>query len=144
MAPRGRSRRAARAALAPKPAEEAGQDAPAGGAPQAIESLSRLNRDYHIAGALRESVIAQALFLPYACSGEADVVHDRGRIRARHPAAGFRLQRSTPDVAYHLGLRTDGDPVGGCMRDFQEHYQQQPWDRVEQYLGARPPVPANA
>ncbi|MED6147814.1 hypothetical protein PIB30_047279 [Stylosanthes scabra] len=100
MAPRGRSRRAAGAAFAPEPAEEAGQGAPAGGAPQAVESLSRLNRDYHIAGAL--------------------------------------------DVAYHLGLRTDGDPVGGCMRDFQEHYQQQPWDMVEQYLGARPPVPANA
>ncbi|MED6157170.1 hypothetical protein PIB30_020837 [Stylosanthes scabra] len=77
MAPRGRSRRAARAAPAPEPAEEAGQGAPAGGAPQAVESLSRLNRDYHIAGAL-------------------------------------------------------------------EHYQQQSWDMVEQYLGARPPVPANA
>ncbi|MED6157823.1 hypothetical protein PIB30_027081 [Stylosanthes scabra] len=30
------------------------------------------------------------------------------------------------------------------MRDFQEHYQQQPWHMVEQYLGARPPVPPNA
>ncbi|MED6161248.1 hypothetical protein PIB30_058925 [Stylosanthes scabra] len=89
MAPRGRSRRVARAAPAPEPAEEAGQGAPAGGAPQAVESLSRLNCDYHIACAL-------ALFLPYACSGEADAVHDRGRIRARHPAAGVRLRRSTP------------------------------------------------
>ncbi|MED6169386.1 hypothetical protein PIB30_020862 [Stylosanthes scabra] len=86
MAPRGRSRRAARAAPAPELAEEADQGAPARVAPQAVESLSRLNRDYHIAGAL-------ALFLPYACSGEADAVHDRGRIRARHPAAGFRLRR---------------------------------------------------
>ncbi|MED6126109.1 hypothetical protein PIB30_075208 [Stylosanthes scabra] len=89
MAPRERSRRAARAAPAPEPAEEVGQGAPAGGAPQAVESLSRLNRNYHIAGAL-------ALFLPYAYSGEADAVHDRGRIRARHPAAGLRLRRSTP------------------------------------------------
>ncbi|MED6195429.1 hypothetical protein PIB30_037786 [Stylosanthes scabra] len=89
MAPRGRSRRAAGAAPAAEPAEEAGQGAPAGGAPQAVESLSRLNREYHIAGAL-------ALLLPYACSGEADAVHDRGRIRARHPAAGFRLRCSTP------------------------------------------------
>ncbi|MED6217872.1 hypothetical protein PIB30_021669 [Stylosanthes scabra] len=88
MAPRGRSRRAAGAAPAPEPAEEAGQGTPARGAPHAEESLSRLNRDYHIAGAL-------ALFLPYVCSGEADAVHDRGRIRARHPAAGFRLRRST-------------------------------------------------
>ncbi|MED6179987.1 hypothetical protein PIB30_006104 [Stylosanthes scabra] len=63
MAPRGRSRRAARAAPAPEPAEEVGQGAPAGGAPQAVESLSRLNRNYHIAGALREKVL-----LPRRCS----------------------------------------------------------------------------
>ncbi|MED6137739.1 hypothetical protein PIB30_067782, partial [Stylosanthes scabra] len=47
------------------------------------------------------------------------------------------------DVAYHLGLRTDGEPVGGCMREFQLHYQQDPWEMVDQYLGARPPIPAN-
>ncbi|MED6179588.1 hypothetical protein PIB30_002413 [Stylosanthes scabra] len=82
MTPRGRFRRAARAAPAPEPAEEVGQGAPAGGAPQAVEK--------------RESLIAQALFLPYACSGEADPVHDRGWFRGRHPAAGFRLRRSTP------------------------------------------------
>ncbi|MED6136364.1 hypothetical protein PIB30_055482, partial [Stylosanthes scabra] len=55
MAPRERSRRAARAAPAPEPAEEVGQGAPAGRAPQAVESLSRLNRNYHIAGALNGS-----------------------------------------------------------------------------------------
>ncbi|MED6168682.1 hypothetical protein PIB30_013664 [Stylosanthes scabra] len=61
MAPRRRSRRAARAEPAPGPAEEASQGAPAGEAPQAGESLSRLNREYHIAGALveRESIIAR-------------------------------------------------------------------------------------
>ncbi|MED6146417.1 hypothetical protein PIB30_034331 [Stylosanthes scabra] len=167
MAPRGRSRRAVRAEPAPGLAEEAGQAAQAGEAPQAIESLLRLNREYHNPGVLieRESIIAQALFLPYACSGATDAVHGRCRFRARHPASGLRLRRSTPvsicgalevclpwdectitlqDVAYHLGLRTDGEPVGGCMRDFQEHYQQQSWDMVEQYLGARPPVPPNA
>ncbi|MED6209412.1 hypothetical protein PIB30_054420 [Stylosanthes scabra] len=52
MAPRGRSRRAARAEPAPEPAKEAGQDAPAGEAPQAVQSLSRLNREYHVASAL--------------------------------------------------------------------------------------------
>ncbi|MED6154842.1 hypothetical protein PIB30_116350, partial [Stylosanthes scabra] len=48
------------------------------------------------------------------------------------------------DVAYHLGLRTDGDPVGGCLCDFGTHHEQQPWDMVEQFLGARPPVQENA
>ncbi|MED6193196.1 hypothetical protein PIB30_016927 [Stylosanthes scabra] len=63
MAPRGRSRRVARAEPAPELAEEAGQSAPAGEAPQAVESLSRLNREYQIAGALREKVL-----LPRRCS----------------------------------------------------------------------------
>ncbi|MED6206256.1 hypothetical protein PIB30_024983 [Stylosanthes scabra] len=55
--------RAARAELVPEPAEETGQGAPAGEAPQAVESLSRLNREYHVAGALREKVL-----LPRRCS----------------------------------------------------------------------------
>ncbi|MED6217273.1 hypothetical protein PIB30_016086 [Stylosanthes scabra] len=63
MASRGRSRRAARAEPAPEPAEEAGQGAPAGEVPQAVENLSRLNRDYHVAGALSEKVL-----LPRRCS----------------------------------------------------------------------------
>ncbi|MED6186588.1 hypothetical protein PIB30_068166, partial [Stylosanthes scabra] len=29
------------------------------------------------------------------------------------------------------------------MREFQLHYQQDLWEMVNQYLGARPPVPAN-
>ncbi|MED6216585.1 hypothetical protein PIB30_008879 [Stylosanthes scabra] len=87
MAHRGRSRRAVRTDHAPEPAEEAGQQA--GEAPQVVESLLRLNREYHIAGALE-------LFLPYACFGAADAVDGRGRFRARNPAAGLRLRRSTP------------------------------------------------
>ncbi|XP_057740615.1 serine/threonine-protein phosphatase 7 long form homolog [Arachis stenosperma] len=41
------------------------------------------------------------------------------------------------DVAYHLGLRTDGDPVGGCFRDFQAHYHTRAWEMVERLLGAK-------
>ncbi|QHN79316.1 uncharacterized protein DS421_19g669020 [Arachis hypogaea] len=44
------------------------------------------------------------------------------------------------DVVYHLGLRADGDPVGGCFRDFQAHYHTEAWELVECLLGARPPV----
>ncbi|MED6137835.1 hypothetical protein PIB30_068783 [Stylosanthes scabra] len=189
MAPRGCSRKAARAEPAPAPAEEAGPAAPTAKAPQDAQSLHRLNREWHIADDLmkdrntihkiysgsaqslptstlsqsrlrsstkppsfkvldkplqqehlnltpheREGIIALALFLPYAGSGATDAVHGRGRFWACHPTSGLRLRRSTPDVAYHLGLHTDGEPVGGCMRDFQTHYQQQPWNLVEQYL----------
>ncbi|MED6214038.1 hypothetical protein PIB30_099128 [Stylosanthes scabra] len=27
---------------------------------------------------------------------------------------------------------------GGCLHDFGTHYQMEPWDMVEEYLGARP------
>ncbi|MED6187822.1 hypothetical protein PIB30_116749 [Stylosanthes scabra] len=44
------------------------------------------------------------------------------------------------DVAYHLGLRTDGEPVGGCMRDFQTWHQHPTWQWIEELLGAMPPT----
>ncbi|XP_016191699.1 serine/threonine-protein phosphatase 7 long form homolog [Arachis ipaensis] len=46
------------------------------------------------------------------------------------------------DVAYHLGLRAHGNPVGGCLRDFGRWYNTETWAMVEQLLGARPPVAA--
>ncbi|MED6135159.1 hypothetical protein PIB30_043592 [Stylosanthes scabra] len=144
MAPRGRSRRAARADPAPEPAEEAGQ--PAGEAPQAAQILSRLNREYHIADALRpvsstRSSCGTSPLTLYSCQ---DLWSFGGRRRIRFASRGGECTITLQDVAYHLGLRTDGDPVGGCIRDFQQHYQQQPWDMVEQYLGARPVIPPNA
>ncbi|MED6196847.1 hypothetical protein PIB30_051127 [Stylosanthes scabra] len=42
------------------------------------------------------------------------------------------------DVAYHLGLRTHGDPIGGAMRDFETHYRHPTCGWVEELLGARP------
>ncbi|QHO37009.1 uncharacterized protein DS421_4g107930 [Arachis hypogaea] len=44
------------------------------------------------------------------------------------------------DVAYHLGLCTDGEPVVECMRDFQTWHQCSTWQWVEDLLGARPPM----
>ncbi|RYQ95961.1 hypothetical protein Ahy_B08g091366 [Arachis hypogaea] len=44
------------------------------------------------------------------------------------------------DVAYHLGLRSHGNPIGGCLRDFGRWYGTETWPMVEQLLGARPPV----
>ncbi|QHO24061.1 uncharacterized protein DS421_12g368970 [Arachis hypogaea] len=47
------------------------------------------------------------------------------------------------DVAYHLGLRAHGNPVGGCLRDFGRWYDMETWAMVEQLLGDRPPVAAH-
>ncbi|MED6113832.1 hypothetical protein PIB30_074543 [Stylosanthes scabra] len=45
------------------------------------------------------------------------------------------------DVAYRPGLRIDGDPVSGCVRDFQQWYRRGTWHIVEDILGAKsPPV----
>ncbi|QHO21663.1 uncharacterized protein DS421_11g348690 [Arachis hypogaea] len=46
------------------------------------------------------------------------------------------------DVAYHLGLRAHGNPVGGCLHDFGRWYGTETWAMVEQLLGVRPPVAA--
>ncbi|RYR53554.1 hypothetical protein Ahy_A06g028728 [Arachis hypogaea] len=46
------------------------------------------------------------------------------------------------DVAYNLGLRAHGNPVGGCLRNFGKWYGTEMWAKVEQLLGARPPVAA--
>ncbi|MED6184749.1 hypothetical protein PIB30_050538 [Stylosanthes scabra] len=94
MAPRRRSKRAARVEPAPAPAEEVGPAAQAAEAPQDAQSLHRLNREWHIAEG--DGIIAQALFLPYADSRATDIVHDRGRFWACHLASGFCLRRSTP------------------------------------------------
>ncbi|XP_016199956.1 protein MAIN-LIKE 2-like [Arachis ipaensis] len=45
------------------------------------------------------------------------------------------------DVAYHTGLRTAGEPVGGCTRDFQRWHGHPTWEWAEDLLGARPPPP---
>ncbi|MED6220388.1 hypothetical protein PIB30_044328 [Stylosanthes scabra] len=63
MAPKGHSRRPARENVQGERADEAGADAQAGQVPQEEEDLHRLNRDWHIAGALRERVL-----LPRCCS----------------------------------------------------------------------------
>ncbi|MED6227659.1 hypothetical protein PIB30_115921, partial [Stylosanthes scabra] len=52
MARKGRSRRPARESAQDERADEAGADAQAGQVPQEEEDLHRLNRDWHIAGAL--------------------------------------------------------------------------------------------
>ncbi|MED6172446.1 hypothetical protein PIB30_050207 [Stylosanthes scabra] len=44
------------------------------------------------------------------------------------------------DVAYHLGLHTDGDPISGCVRDFRVWYGTDTWEMAEEYLGGRPPA----
>ncbi|MED6216820.1 hypothetical protein PIB30_011411 [Stylosanthes scabra] len=89
MAPWRRFKRAARAEPAPGPADEAGPAAQETEAPQAAQSLHRLNRDWHIAGDL-------VLLLPYTCLGATDAVHGRGRFWACHPASELRFRCSTP------------------------------------------------
>ncbi|RYR73080.1 hypothetical protein Ahy_A02g007379 [Arachis hypogaea] len=44
------------------------------------------------------------------------------------------------DVAYHLGLRAQGNPVGWCLRDFVRWYGTETWAMVEELLGTRSPV----
>ncbi|MED6164733.1 hypothetical protein PIB30_093038 [Stylosanthes scabra] len=44
------------------------------------------------------------------------------------------------DVDYHLGLRTNGDPINGCVRDFRVWYGTETWEMVQEYLGGRPPT----
>ncbi|QHO07473.1 uncharacterized protein DS421_14g463950 [Arachis hypogaea] len=44
------------------------------------------------------------------------------------------------DVAYHLGLHANGDPVSGCFRDFHTWYATEAWELVERLLGVRPPA----
>ncbi|MED6118549.1 hypothetical protein PIB30_003765 [Stylosanthes scabra] len=56
--------------------------------------------------------------------------------RETHVVGAVDLQ----DVAYHLGLCTDGKLVGGCVRDFQQWYGRSTWGMVEELLGARPPM----
>ncbi|MED6111226.1 hypothetical protein PIB30_050625 [Stylosanthes scabra] len=63
MAPRSRSRRQAREDARGEEADEAGPAAQAGPVPQEEEDLHRLNRVWHIAGALRERIL-----LPRRCS----------------------------------------------------------------------------
>ncbi|MED6209321.1 hypothetical protein PIB30_053546 [Stylosanthes scabra] len=63
MAPKGYSRRPARENAQGERVDEVGADAQAGQVPQEEEDLHRLNRDWHIAGALRERVL-----LPRRCS----------------------------------------------------------------------------
>ncbi|MED6225568.1 hypothetical protein PIB30_094846 [Stylosanthes scabra] len=89
MAPRGRSRRQAREDVRGEQVDEAGPAAQAGPVPQEEEDLHRLNRVWHITGA--PAVVAQALFIPHARSRLADAVHDRGGIRASHPAPGLHF-----------------------------------------------------
>ncbi|MED6123282.1 hypothetical protein PIB30_047617 [Stylosanthes scabra] len=57
MAPRGRSRRHAREDSRGEQANQAGSAAQAGPVPQEKEDLHRLNRVWHIAGALRERIL---------------------------------------------------------------------------------------
>ncbi|MED6163015.1 hypothetical protein PIB30_075960 [Stylosanthes scabra] len=144
MAPRGRSRTPGRDRFGdqPAPAPEAN--------PQDPEGLYRLNDEWHIAGALRERVLllrkcsflmpAPDVLLPFleeAGFGHAiqlrDFVFDA-------PLLSAFVERWRPEThtfhmpwgcCYHLGLRTDGDPVEGCLRDFGTHHEQQPWDMVE-------------
>ncbi|MED6179168.1 hypothetical protein PIB30_114641, partial [Stylosanthes scabra] len=52
MARKGRSRRPATGSAEGERADEAGADAQGGQPPQEEEDLHRLNRDWHIAGAL--------------------------------------------------------------------------------------------
>ncbi|RYR41620.1 hypothetical protein Ahy_A08g038027 [Arachis hypogaea] len=46
------------------------------------------------------------------------------------------------NVAYHLGLRAHGNPIGGCLHDFGRWYHTETWALVEQLLGAKPLVTA--
>ncbi|MED6177156.1 hypothetical protein PIB30_095332 [Stylosanthes scabra] len=50
-----------------------------------------------------------------------------------HVACVLRFE----DVEYHLDLRTDGDPVGGCVRDFQHWYNVGTWQMAQDLLGGR-------
>ncbi|MED6199068.1 hypothetical protein PIB30_072461 [Stylosanthes scabra] len=63
MTPRGRSIRQVRENAREKQADQAGPAAQAGSAPKEEEDLHRLNRVWHIAGALRERIL-----LPRRCS----------------------------------------------------------------------------
>ncbi|XP_052116114.1 protein MAIN-LIKE 2-like [Arachis duranensis] len=111
--------------------------------------INRLNEKWHIAGALdferyrlllprrsSHTMSPPEVLLPFlkeAGFGDAiqlkDFIFDNTLISAfverwRPETHTFHLSWgectiTLQDVAYHLGLCTDGEPVGGCMRDFQ-------------------------
>ncbi|MED6224997.1 hypothetical protein PIB30_089487 [Stylosanthes scabra] len=41
---------------------------------------------------------------------------------------------SALDVAYQLGLRTDGDPISGCVRDFDQSCGVGTWQMAQDFL----------
>ncbi|MED6194593.1 hypothetical protein PIB30_029971 [Stylosanthes scabra] len=112
MAPRVRSRRAARAEPAPGPADEAGPTTQEAEAPQAAQKA-----DFGHAIQLRDFAFDALLLSAFV---------ERWRLETHTFCLLWgECTITLQDVAYHLGLRTDEEPVGGCMRDFQTHYQQQ-------------------
>ncbi|QHO02202.1 uncharacterized protein DS421_13g421840 [Arachis hypogaea] len=70
-----------------------------------------------------------------ACQAEND-----GDINKLNETSHYVGAADFEDVAYHLGLRAHGNPVGGCLRDFGRWYHTETWALVEELLGARPPV----
>ncbi|RYR53036.1 hypothetical protein Ahy_A06g027891 [Arachis hypogaea] len=64
--------------------------------------------------------------------------HWRSKTYTFHLSCG-ECTITLPDVAYHLGLRTHGEPVGGCLHDFQTWYQQLTWEYVDELLVSKPP-----
>ncbi|XP_057746858.1 serine/threonine-protein phosphatase 7 long form homolog [Arachis stenosperma] len=43
------------------------------------------------------------------------------------------------DITYHIGLRTNKKPSGGCTRDFQQYHRHPTSEWIEDLLDARPP-----
>ncbi|RYR63749.1 hypothetical protein Ahy_A04g021510 [Arachis hypogaea] len=132
--------------------------------------INRLNKKWHIVGALdferyrlllprrsSHTMSPPEVLLPFlkeAGFGDAiqlkDFIFDNTLISAfverwRPETHTFHLSWgectiTLQDVAYHLGLCTDGEPVVECMRDFQTWHQCSTWQWVEDLLGARPPM----
>ncbi|MED6211973.1 hypothetical protein PIB30_078644 [Stylosanthes scabra] len=50
-----------------------------------------------------------------------------------------KIAQCIQDVAYHLSLHTDGDPISGCVRDFDQWYGVGTWQMAQDFLGGRPP-----
>ncbi|XP_072052547.1 protein MAIN-LIKE 1-like [Arachis hypogaea] len=127
--------------------------------------INRLNASWHIVGAIdydrprlrvSHTLAPSDAIVPYLREvgfGDTvqlrDIVFDNSLITAF--VERWRLETHTfyqpwgecnitlQDIGYHLGLHTHGEPMGGCLHDFQTWYQRLTWEYVEELLGAKPP-----
>ncbi|MED6169717.1 hypothetical protein PIB30_023926 [Stylosanthes scabra] len=100
--------------------------------------INRLDRTHHVAGALGfqdPRTFAPRGIIPTMPLSDCLVpyIHEAG---FGGPLQMCPFDYDMPlDVAYHLRLRTNGDPISRCVREFRAWYGTDMWEVAEEYLG---------